>query len=188
MTKHPIAISELPTLSDVRLAELARDGSSAAFEAIVVRHRQGLVRHCARIVGDGDAEEAVQEALTRANSALIRGQRVRALAAWLRMIAHHVALDLLRAQTRRPSCADSAGEHPLRPDQSLEQRQHLRDVIAAVRALPPRQREAIVMLALEGRSNNEIATRLRTTPHAVSQLLNRARQSLHDHLAEPHLR
>jgi hypothetical protein len=57
-----LARSVLRTQTDERLTELARAGSEAAFEALVARHRRALERHCARILGDADAEEAVQEA------------------------------------------------------------------------------------------------------------------------------
>lgn len=62
----------LTTQSDERLTKLACAGSEAGFEVLVARHRRALVRHCARILGDGDAEEAVQEALVRAHAALVR--------------------------------------------------------------------------------------------------------------------
>jgi hypothetical protein len=65
-----------------------------------------------------------------------------------------------------------------RPDQALERRQGLRDVIAAVQALPERQRDAIVLRELEGRSYEEIAGELGVTGGAVRQLLNRARTTL----------
>jgi hypothetical protein len=48
----------------------------------------------------------------------------------------------------------------------------------AVQALPDRQRDAIVLRELEGRSYEEIALALGVTDGAVRQLLNRARNSL----------
>jgi RNA polymerase sigma-70 factor (ECF subfamily) len=177
-----LAVSVLQSTSDERLAELARDGSAAAFEAIVVRYREALVHHCARIVGEADAEEAVQETLVKANNALARGEEVRALSPWLHTIAHHVALNLLRARAARIPCSDEWAEYSIQLDESAEQREQLRDLLDAVHTLPVRQRKAIVMLALEGRSYEEIAARLGATPRAVGQLLNRARQSLNDRL------
>jgi len=178
--RHPASASILSAHSDERLTELARDGSTAAFEAIVGRHRRALVHHCARVLGEGDAEEAVQEALVKANRALVRGEHVRALSPWLHTIAHRVALNLLRERTARPACSDHGCESPVRLDESAEVREDLRDVLAAVQSLPVRQRNAIVMLALEGRTYEEIAAQLGATPRAVGQLLNRARRSLHD--------
>jgi RNA polymerase sigma-70 factor, ECF subfamily len=110
-------------------------------------------------------------------------RRSHSVAPWLHTIAHHVALNLLRARAARPMCSEDRCEYPVQVDESEEQRQRLRDVLAAVQSLPTRQRHAIVMLALEGRSYEEIGVRLGATPRAVSQLLNRARQSLHERLA-----
>ena len=52
------------------------------------------------------------------------------------------------------------------------------EVMAAVEALPERQRDAIVLRELEGRSYDEIATALGVTDGAVRQLFNRARTTL----------
>jgi len=65
-----------------------------------------------------------------------------------------------------------------RPDQAMERRQGIREVLAAVQALPERQRDALLLRELEGRSYDEIAVELRVTGGAVRQLLNRARTTL----------
>ncbi len=75
----------------------------------------------------------------------------------------------------------------------IERREHLRLVVEAVGSLPERQREALVMRELEGRSYAEIESRLRTSNGAVRQLLNRARAGVRARLGtlagiEPALR
>ncbi len=103
----PAALRALP---DERLAELARDGSEAAFEVIVARHRRSLVRLCAQILGEADAEGAVQEALLKAHAAIIRGdQVVRTVAPWLRTIARSTGLNMLRARGSRPTVPNDDG-------------------------------------------------------------------------------
>ncbi|MGO9820974.1 MAG: RNA polymerase sigma factor [Solirubrobacteraceae bacterium] len=170
----------LASQSDQRLTQLSQAGSEAAFEALVVRHRPDLVRICARIVGDGDAEEAVQEALMRAHGALLRGHEVRSTPAWLRRIARNSALNLLRTRAARiESSCDRAGVEP----GVVEERPSIDELTTALRALAPRQREAIVMRGLEGRSYAEIADRLGTSQGAVRQLLNRARNAVRARLA-----
>lgn len=83
--------------SDERLVELTRAGSDRAFEAIVRRHRQALVRHCASLVGDHDAQEAAQDAVLKAHRALLAGAEVQRLGPWLHAIARNAALQLLRS-------------------------------------------------------------------------------------------
>src|SRR3954463_5011677 len=52
--------------------------------------------------------------------------------------------------------------------------------MAAVEDLPQRQRDAIVLQALEGRSYEKIAQELGVSDGAVRQLLNRARNTLRE--------
>jgi RNA polymerase sigma factor (sigma-70 family) len=179
-----LARSVLRTQSDERLAELAAGGSDAAFEALVARHRRALVARCAHVVG-ADAEEAVQDALMRALAALRRGDEVRHVGAWLHVIAHRVALNLRRAQAARGECAleDVADGERADDGTRAADRARLSEVVAAVGALPPRQRDAIVMRELEGRSYVEIAERLGSSPGAVRQLLHRARAGVRERAA-----
>ncbi|HUO69693.1 MAG TPA: sigma-70 family RNA polymerase sigma factor [Solirubrobacteraceae bacterium] len=177
-----LARSVLRTQSDERLTELARAGSDAAFEALVARYRHALLRRCARVVGDTDADEAVQDALLRAHAALARGEPVRNVRPWLHAIAHNSALNLLRARASRPECVPNAREAIDQEDHAPQQREQLREVLTAVAELPARQRDAIVMRELEGRSYEEIAAQLGTTGGAVRQLLNRARNAMRDRL------
>jgi RNA polymerase sigma factor (sigma-70 family) len=182
---HPHATVARPlrrSPSDARLVELARGGSEPAFEAIVARYRLPLVRHCARLVGEADAEDAAQDALVSAHAALLRGAAVRQLAPWLYAIAQNAARSCLRARAARPGTADAACDRGVLAHGSAEGRQELRDVLAAVSSLPDRQRDAIVMRELEGRSYDEIASRLGASPGAVRQLLNRARGSVRDRI------
>jgi RNA polymerase sigma factor (sigma-70 family) len=146
----------------------------------VSRYRRSLVRYCASVVGDGDAEEAVQEALLKAHAALLRGDPVRRLSPWLHVVAHNTALSYLRARSSRPQAADTHYDWYAMPDSSGEHREELGEVLDAVRSLPDRQRDAIVMRELEGRSYDEIATRLGSSPSAVRQLLHRARSSVRE--------
>jgi RNA polymerase sigma factor (sigma-70 family) len=178
-----VARSVLRTQSDTRLTELARAGSEPAFEAIVARYRRSLVRYCARVVGEGDAEEAVQEALVKAHAALAGGDPVRQLGPWLRAVAHNTAVSCLRARSSRPPLADPDHDRAAKLDRAAEYRQELVEVLDAVRSLPDRQREAIVMRELEGRSYGEIAARLGSSQGAVRQLLHRARSSMRERLA-----
>ncbi len=175
-TRGAYSPAVLRSLPDERLTELARDGSEAAFEAIVARHRRSLVRQCARILGEADAEEAVQEALLKAYAAIVGGhQAVRTLDPWLRTVARNTGLNMLRARGSRPTVSelDGVGQHLT--DSSAEHRQQLQEVLSAVASLPTRQREAMVLREFEGRSYEEIGARLDASDGAVRQLLNRAR-------------
>ena len=64
------------------------------------------------------------------------------------------------------------------PDQTFEKGERFRDVVAAVGALPDRQRDAVVLREIEGRTYDEIASELGVSNGSVRQLLNRARNTL----------
>src|SRR4029450_9571936 len=78
------------------LVGLVRDGSERRFEAIVERYRRPLLRTCRRVLPEGRAEDALQQALIRAWRGLERGDDVHDLRPWLHRIAHNAALNQLR--------------------------------------------------------------------------------------------
>jgi RNA polymerase sigma factor (sigma-70 family) len=169
----------LRSQSDGRLIDLVRAGNDRAFEAIVHRYRRALLRYCARFLSGPRAEDAVQQTFINAYKAMKADERDIDLKPWLYRIAHNASLNALRATS-------GAVEEPIseqidgveRPDQAVERRQDLADVVAAVQALPPRQRDAIVLHELEGRSYEQIASEMNVSGGAVRQLLSRARTTL----------
>jgi len=165
---------------DDRLAELVGQGSEAAFEAIVHRYRRALVRHCGQVVGDADADEAVQEALLKAHRALAGGTPVQRLGPWLHAIAHNSALAMLATRRAGAEYREDDVDVGARSDQL--RREHLDALTGALLSLPARQRRALVMREFEGRSYEEIAARLGASNGAVRQLLNRARASIRERL------
>src|SRR4051812_4268939 len=177
----PARLAGRPVLrsqSDERLVDLVRAGSEPAFEAIVSRYRAPLLRYCRRILPATRAEDAVQQAFVSAFSAMKKDDKHLDLRPWLYRITHNTALNALRDRGLKDAELDEEIDGVERPDQALERRQELRDAIAAVQALPPRQRDAMVLRELEGRSYEEIAGALGVTGGAVRQLLNRARTTL----------
>src|SRR5215217_4652434 len=169
----------LRSQSDDRLIDLVRAGNDRAFEAIVHRYRRPLLRYCGRFLTGPRAEDAVQQTFMNAYKAMKADERQIDLRRWLYRIAHNASLNVLRSVSglvEEPISEEIDGVE--RPDQAAERRQSLRDVVAAVQALPPRQRDAIVLHELEGRSYDQIATELNVSGGAVRQLLSRARTTL----------
>ena len=174
----------LRTQSDERLVDLVRVGNDGAFEAIVARYRRHLLRYCSGLLPEGRAEDAVQQTFLRAYDALRASEGEMNLRPWLYRIAHNQSLNALRDRSLSHEELSEAIDTRKgtggveRPDQAAEKHERLRDTVAAVSALPERQRNAIVLRELEGRSYDEIATELGVTGGAVRQLLNRARGTL----------
>ena len=173
---------------DAALVARVRAGDQAAFAAIVTEHTPRLLAHARRIVGGHhDAEDVVQEAFVNAHRALLRDERDVQLAAWLHAIVRNRALDRLR-QARPQAPLDTAilripAARTREPDQALEQRETLGAVLAGIRALPDRQRQALVEHALEGMPHAVIARRLGVSEAGSKTLLHRARAGVRAHAA-----
>ena len=140
----------LRTQSDERLVVLARAGHERAFEAIVERYRGGLLRVARRYLPEARAEDAVQQAFLAAWSALQRGDDVRDLGAWLHRIARNSALNQLRATGYDCAELEESVRAADAPPDALERRATMRQTLIGLAALPERQREALLRIAVEG--------------------------------------
>src|SRR4051795_3581472 len=137
----PPSVTLLRTQSDERLVALARAGHERAFEAIVERYRKPLLRHSRRLLPETRAEDALQQALLSAWTALRRGDDVRELRPWLHRIVHNSSLNALRAagydyEELRETLEGSGG-----PAELAERRAVVRGALAGLAALPERQRD-----------------------------------------------
>jgi RNA polymerase sigma-70 factor (ECF subfamily) len=70
------------------------------------------------------------------------------------------------------------------PPEALERNERAERVRVAIRALPARQRVALVLKHYEGMSYAEIAETMQTSRRAVDSMLARARQALKEMLAD----
>ncbi|HXF35774.1 MAG TPA: RNA polymerase sigma factor [Actinomycetota bacterium] len=128
------------------------------FEAFLERHRRTVYRFLLAAVGPAEVDDVFQEtflAALRAYPSLRHGER---LDRWILRIATRKAIDAHRARARRPvpseAARDMAEERPAPPTARLDGDDPL---WRAVRALPPRQRAAVVHRHVLDRSYAEIA-------------------------------
>lgn len=166
-------------LSDERLTRRAVDGDERAFAAIFRRYHQPLYRFCLAIVGNPeDAQDALQNTMTKVLRALPGEERKIELKPWLYRIAHNESIDLLRRrrETSELDVEQVAPGYGLSED--VATRERLRGLIADLRELPDRQREVLVMRELSGFDFEEIGVALETTAAVVRQTLYEARLSL----------
>lgn len=160
--------------------ELVRSGDTAAFQRIVDATSAQLVRLAARMLGNVvDAEDVVQEAYVKAYRALMSGEfdgRAN-VGTWLYRIVTNQAIDAMRSRVRRPKPTDVADE-TASDLASAEEHVALVELSDWMNDLPPEQRAALVLKAVEGLSSSEIAKILNCSEGAVEQRLVRARAQL----------
>ncbi|HET8755618.1 MAG TPA: sigma-70 family RNA polymerase sigma factor [Solirubrobacteraceae bacterium] len=168
----------LRTQSDERLVALARGGHDRAFEAIVERYRRQLLRACRRILPEARAEDALQQALMAAWAALRRGDDVVELRPWLFRIVRNTALNQLRVSGYDLDELVETLSAGAGPEDEVVRRAVVRQTLAAVAALPDRQREALLRTAIEGQAQADVARDLGLSSTAMRQLVHRARVSV----------
>ena len=171
------------------------------FDRMLERHRRELHVHCYRMLGSfSDAEDLVQETFLRAWRHRDQHQPGTNLRAWLYRIATNACTDVIRSRRRQAPAGGNPSEIPWLqpypdalldqlpdPDAGPEPAAVARETIelafiAAIQALPPRQRAVLVLCAGLGWTAAEAAATLETTPAAVNSALQRARAVLRDRL------
>lgn len=135
------------------------------FEQLVDAHARELHRFLIGLVGAADAEDCLQETYMSALRAYPRLGHAENLRAWLYTIAQRKATDLVRRRARRPTDAldgiePSAPPGPELPDERLW---------ARVRALPGKQRVAIVQRFVLDLAYDQIGARMGISEEAARQ-------------------
>jgi RNA polymerase sigma-70 factor (ECF subfamily) len=164
----------------------AAAGEAGAFRALWDRHGAPLHRFILRQVRRPTvAQELLQETFLRAYRGAGRYQPRAAVSAWLFRIAANLCANHTEAASSRH---ELLSEPPERADpgpgpaEQLQQAELSAAVEAALAALPAQQRTAVQLARFEELSYAEIAEILGVSVAAVDGLLQRARQTLRDHL------
>jgi RNA polymerase sigma-70 factor, ECF subfamily len=185
---------------DVRLMLQVREGSAAAFEALVEKHQKRLVMVLEHLVSDRtQAEDLAQDVFLRVYRARERYIPTAKFSTWLYTITHNVASNSIRKSSRRKEInlvASPSGSMPVRPLDTMakdksnlmptrlaDQKEMEKVIREAIQSLGPRQRMAMLLSKYEGMSYNEIAESMELTTQAVKSLLSRARGNLKEALA-----
>lgn len=163
----------------------ARDGDDSAYAELLARHRDRVFSFLLRLLGSAqDAEDAAQEAFVKAFTRLDDYDASRPFLSWLFGIAHHAALDRLRA---RPPATLSLDDPEGAPDPA-DPGPGVEDAAGAaldatlierlLAALPPLYREPLLLRHKEEMDIPEIARVLSLPAGTVKVRLFRAREML----------
>lgn len=156
-----------------------RTSARGSVEALFREHYEGLLRLARVLTGDRFlAEDLAQEAFVRLNGAAA-WPRAGAELAYLRRTVVNLSHDHFRrrrvAWLHQRGSADDAGDvtSPAAMERAQQQR-----VAAAVRALPGRQRDCVVLRYYAGCSDREVAEMLEIGIGSVKTSIARARAKL----------
>ncbi len=167
---------------------MARAGNQGLLDRLVAEHLPEALRFAIRLTGSPEmAEEVVQEALYRAARGrdTFRGQSQ--FRTWFYRIVVSAFHDQVAASARRrgneeltDGLADPRGEDPAAAAMMGE----LRELVARrIAALPPRQREVLVLITYEQLRPREVAEVLGISESNVNANLHYARARLREELA-----
>jgi RNA polymerase sigma-70 factor, ECF subfamily len=154
-------ISSWTAADDRAIVEACLAGQTAAFDAIVERHRRQVYQLCFRYVGNHeDASDLAQDAFIRAFKGLKGFKGQSSLSTWLYRIAVNVCLNRVALKTPRAEALDPAERiegGAERPDVTLLRAERATEVRAAIRQLPPKQRATLILRVYHELPHEEIA-------------------------------
>ncbi|HVV07749.1 RNA polymerase sigma factor [Amycolatopsis sp.] len=169
-------------LDDATLVARARDGDVRAYEELVRRYQTPIYRLALRMLDSaGDAEDVVQDVFLTVWRRLEQLREDAAFVGWLYRTATNRCLNVLRA--RRP-VADvdlDTTETPrgdAKPEHAAEVSAQMAALTRALADLTPAQRACWLLREIHGRSYDEIAQALDSSPTAVRGRIFRARAQL----------
>jgi RNA polymerase sigma-70 factor (ECF subfamily) len=146
-----------------------------------------LERFAVRLTGDGDeAQDLVQDTCIRAWQHREQLRSGSAAQSWLMRIAANLWRDRLRCRAM-PTARAEVNELPAATiplDDRLVAGENVERALSAMEALPPAQRDALYLAAVEGLRRSEIAEILGTTTGAVKVNLSIARRKMREQLGD----
>ena len=189
----------LEELSDEELLEAYRSGQAAAFESLVRRHHDDLMRFLIRLCGNRAlAEDAFQDAFLQIHLSAETFDATRRFKPWLFTIAANKGRDALRRNARRKALdlsapiggtsggGDGANGDGARtfvdlmeidvpaPDAAMDTQERSRLVQRAIDQMPWSLREILLLAYFQRMSYNQIAESLRIPLGTVKSRLHSA--------------
>jgi len=164
----------------VSLLNKASSGDTRAYEQVVARFRDMAYGYACAILRDFDlAEDAVQEAFVQAYYDLPKLREPLAFPGWLRRIVFKHCDRLTRRKAVPTVPLDDAAEVATPGiEQEIEMRESRAVVLAAIHALPEREREVTLLYYIGEYSQQDIADFLQVPVATVNNRLYAARKRL----------
>lgn len=179
---------------DLELVYALQQGDDSALSALMERHQEALFGFIhRRTLNYADAVELTQETFVRAYFNIGRFRPDARFAAWLYRIALNLCRDYSKSRRVRNSAVTDSLSAPVEkeeapaqelradvanPSEEADAREKLEALEEGITQLPEDLRTSFVLSVLEGRSQQECAELLETTPKTVEMRVYRARKLL----------
>jgi RNA polymerase sigma-70 factor (ECF subfamily) len=175
------------------------EGDKAAFDSLVLKHKDRLFNLCYRLLGDyEEANDSAQETFIKVYRSLRNFRLESAFSTWLYRIAVNTCKNKLKSSAFRQKRRMVPLENPISanrstpsreiqddsqsPAMALEKKERMRVIQEAINALPAEQREVVTLRDIEGFSYEEVARITGFNLGTVKSRLARARLSLRKRL------
>lgn len=155
----------------------AKDGDPDALRFLYLRYADNVYGYVCSIVRDEhEAEDVTQHIFAKLLTSLKNYEpRLVPFSAWILRVAHNAAIDHVRA--RRPVPIEEVRADDA-DDDAAGVRERFADLRLALDALPPEQRDVLVLRFFVGLTPSEVAERLGRSEDAVHGLQHRGRRRL----------
>jgi RNA polymerase sigma factor (sigma-70 family) len=178
---------------DLPLVRALQAGQDDALRILMDRHQRGIFRFIFRnIPNEADALELTQEVFVNAYFRIAQFRATAKFASWLYRIALNLCRDYARSRSYRDRSRTLSADLPVEgaedrrkfisgqpgPDREAEDREKLFALEAAINELSSDLKEPLILTALEGFSQKQVAELLRISPKAVEMKVYRARKIL----------
>ena len=169
-----------PAETDKSLVNRAVAGDRVAFAELVERHYDYIYRIACKWLGRRqDAEDIAQEVCAKLAGVLRTFDGRSAFTSWLYRITLNAVRDSQRSDRRRDKKHDGFAEvHPEEEPPAQEAATAARELWAVVRALPPQQCEAVMLVYAEDMSHAQAAEIMGCKEATVSWHIHEARKTL----------
>ena len=184
---------------DAAWVEATLTGDTEAFGQLATTYERRAVATAYRVLGNShDAQEVVQEAFIRAFRSLERLQDPTRFGPWFMRIVKNLSLNARRGrrssatvtldETQGIDGASTTDGVPMTssatPDKKLKDRETQAALEAALDTLPEKQRMSLVLFAIEGWAQKDIAELLECSLENVKWNVFQARKRLRERMGE----
>ncbi len=172
------------------LIKRAKNNDLSAFEELIKMHEKTVYNIALKVMGNQhDASDAAQEAFIKMFKNIKKFRGDSKFSTWVYRIAHNVALDMLRKNSKKTVSIDENyedGENPIlniadpspSPEQSVIDKEKMQILKNAIDSLPTVSKTAIMLRDINGLSYEEIAKIQNCSLGTVKSRINRARIQL----------